>query len=189
MLQKIKWTNCWPCNYSPSRLIKQFPACPPTSSGDVLAKSNRIIAAVTSLHTHLRNKLDAMSSPWRNWWFSSAVFDCQMQTTWQRCNPFTGNWKKTSLFFPRLRKPQGGKVLKCAYFVCDFFFLRGKGFFFVTIGCFRKRYLCFWKLLKQINQFTPVYCRCYLCLNQEAERWATLTSGAVSRLLSLCYIF
>lgn len=130
MLQKIKWTNCWPCNYSPSRLIKQFPACPPTSSGDVLAKSNRIIAAVTSLHTHLRNKLDAMSSPWRNWWFSSAVFDCQMQTTWQRCNPFTGNWKKTSLFFPRLRKPQGGKVLKCAYFVCDFFFLRGKGFFF-----------------------------------------------------------
>lgn len=124
----MKWTNCWPWNYSPSRLVRQFPACPPASSGNVLTKSNKIMAAVTSFYSHLRYKLDAVSSPWRNWWFSSAVFDCQIQTTWQTCKPFEGNWKKHP-FFSQPRNAQGESVLKYALLIC--FFLRGKGFFLI----------------------------------------------------------
>lgn len=133
MLQKIKWTNCWPRNYSPSRLIKQFPACPPTSSGDVLTKSNKIIAAVTSLHSHLWNKLDAVSSPWRNWWFLSAVFDCQMQPPGRDAILLQAIGKKQLFFFLFFLDWESLREEKCwnvhFLYVIFFFFLRGKGFF------------------------------------------------------------
>lgn len=149
----MKWTNCWPCNYSRSRLIKQFPACPPASSGDVLTKSNKIIAAVTSFYSHLRYKLDAVSSPWRNWWFSSAAFGYQMQTTWQTCKPFEGNWKKCPFFFldwEILRE----KICWNTHFWYVSFQEERDYFFCIILGYFRKSYQYFWKLLKQITQFT-----------------------------------
>lgn len=56
------------------------------------------------------------------------------------------NIGKNILFFSRLRNPQGGNTLDMLLFK--------RRVFPITLGYFRKKYNCFWKLHKQTIPFT-----------------------------------
>lgn len=131
--------------------------------GMFLTKSNRMMIAVTSFCCHLGYKLTAVSSPWRNRWFSPAVFDCQMQNTWQTHKHVESHWKNILFFFfPKTEKSLGRKHAN----ICTldtFLFKRREEFFLSLSGYFRKKYNWSWKLYKQTIPFTlPLHRHC-LC--------------------------